>query len=560
MSAETTTIRGIGVGRGAAVAPVVQVAAVPVAPADEAAASSDDQLRVHEELRAVGADLHARATAASGVMADTLGAAAEIAQDPALLDAIDAELAAGAGPATAVDRATEQFAAVFREAGGMLAERVSDLMSVRHRLVARLLGVPTPGIPELTTAAIVVAHDLSPADTASADLEKVAGIITEVGGPTSHTAIIAGQLGVPCVVGADGATGLADGSLALVDAAVGTVVPQPSSEAVAAVEQRQRTWAELSQDESDGATVDGHPVQLLANIGSAQDAREAAMVGIEGAGLFRTEVLFLDRAAAPSMEEQERLYREVFTALPGQKVVTRTLDAGADKPLAFLSTQDEANPALGVRGYRTARNHPELLKAQLTALARAAAVSDADSWVMAPMVSTPEEARDFAALAHGAGNQIVGAMVEVPSAALLAEQLLHHLDFISIGTNDLTQYTMGADRLSTELVDLTDRWQPAVLRLIRIVAEAATTAEKPVGVCGESAADPLMALVLAGLGVTSLSMSAPAVPAVRYALARHSLAQCQHMAQEALAAGSAVVGRQAVRALVAPECVDLLRL
>ncbi|MFF1529562.1 putative PEP-binding protein [Cellulomonas sp. NPDC058312] len=558
-----TTLHGIGVGRGLAVAPVAVVTPPPVVPADEPAAADPAaaEAEVRAALAAVGDDLRARSAASGNPdLAQMLAAAATMAGDPALAAEAVRLVHAGTGPATAVDRAVEGFAAVFTAAGGDLAERATDLRSVRHRVVARLLGVPAPGLT-LTERAVVVADDLSPADTAALDLDLVAAIVTELGGPTSHTAIVAGQLGLPCVVRVAGAGTLTAGTPVLVDAAAGTVVPDPSPDAVAEVDRRaagERTIAALT---GPGATADGHAVPLLANVGTPADARAAAD-GTEGIGLFRTEVLFLDARTEPSVADQTTAYAEVVAAYAGRKVVIRTLDAGADKPLAFAHQSDEENPALGVRGYRLVRSLPGIVERQLEALG--AAVTSLppgrrdDVWVMAPMIATPAEARAFATAARDAGITKVGVMVEVPAAALRAAAVLAEVDFVSLGTNDLAQYTMAADRLRGELADLLDPWQPAVLDLVRATASAGVATGKPVGVCGESANDPLMALVLAGLGITSLSMAAVRVPAVRYALRAHTLEQCRAMAAAALDAPDAVAGRAAVRALVEPDVAQTL--
>jgi phosphotransferase system enzyme I (PtsI) len=316
--------------------------------------------------------------------------------------------------------------------------------------------------------------------------------------------------------------------------------------------------AELPDYVGPGRTADGHPVQLLLNIGSAGDLatggggstgalRDAGIAAAEGVGLFRTELLFLDRHDMPTPAEQQAAYEAVFRAAEGRKVVLRTLDAGADKPLPFLGLRPEPNPALGVRGLRVARMQPEVLTAQLTAVAAAARASGADVWVMAPMVSTAAEAAIFAAAVRAAGLPTAGVMVEVPAAALHADRLLAAVDFLSIGTNDLGQYTMAADRQSGDLAELLDPWQPAVLALVAACGAAGRQAGKPVGVCGEAAADPLLALVLVGLGISSLSMSARAVPLVGATLGRQSLADCEALARLALDADTAAAARDAVR-------------
>ncbi len=278
--------------------------------------------------------------------------------------------------------------------------------------------------------------------------------------------------------------------------------------------------AALTKVSGPGRTADGEPVQLLVNVGRQRDLITAAAVDCEGVGLFRTEFLFLDRSDAPTVEEQRVAYAQVFDAFTGRKVVVRTLDAGADKPLGFVTLPDEPNPALGVRGLRTSRLFPDLLDQQLRAIALAAGPSGTDVWVMAPMVSTPSEAAAFAARAHASGLPVAGAMVEVPAAALRAPAMAASCDFLSLGTNDLAQYTFAADRMAGELADLLDPWQPALLELIRMTAEAGRAAGQPVGVCGEAASDAALALVLVGLGVTSLSMAPVSLPAVRSSLAQ----------------------------------------
>ncbi|WP_062526850.1 phosphoenolpyruvate--protein phosphotransferase [Demequina rhizosphaerae] len=537
------SLTGIGVGRGGAVAPLAFVRPAVAAPVDELPADGD-AARLHEAFATVAADLRERATAASGSLAEVLSATALMAADRALISDAAKRVESGTGPATAVAEAVAGFATMFEAAGGYLAERVTDLHSVRDRVIALLLGAPAPGLV-LEGRSVVAARDLSPADTATLDLELVAAIVTELGGPTGHTAIVAGQLGIPCIVRATGVLDVAPGTLVAVDAGAGTLTVDPDDALVAAIEARAAREAMLASDTAPGATKDGHAVPLLANIGSAEDAARATAAHAEGVGLFRTEVLFLDAQEAPTVERQAHDYRSAIEALGDRKVVVRTLDAGADKPLAFATQPDEENPALGVRGFRLARTIPEVVDTQLRALGE---VSTPSTWVMAPMIATPAEARDFASRARAAGATTVGVMVEVPAAALRAEAILREVDFVSLGTNDLAQYTMATDRLRGELSDLLDPWQPAVLDLVRATASAGRTAGKPVGVCGESASDPVMALVLVGLGITSLSMSPGALPAVRFSIRSHTLAECEAIAAVALGADHAAHARAAALA------------
>jgi phosphotransferase system enzyme I (PtsI) len=288
-------------------------------------------------------------------------------------------------------------------------------------------------------------------------------------------------------------------------------------------------------------------VVLMAAVGGTADVAEALEAGAEGIGVFRTEFAFLDRAEPPSVAEQAAAYRDVFDAFPGRQVTVRTLDIGADKPASFVRLGDQPNPALGVRGLRVARRHPDLLVDQLTAIASAARGSKAEVRVMAPMVATTAEAAWFAAQAHQAGVTTTGVMVEVPAAALRAADLLRVVDFVSVGSNDLAQYTFATDRADGELSDLLDPWQPAFLDLIATVLRAGTVAGRPVMVCGEAPSDPLLALVLVGLGAAGLSMTPRALADVRMTLARHSFDQCVELAAAAVYADGPSEARARVR-------------
>jgi phosphotransferase system enzyme I (PtsI) len=300
--------------------------------------------------------------------------------------------------------------------------------------------------------------------------------------------------------------------------------------------------ARLRRSTGPGRTADGHPVALLANIGSAADLSSAT--DAEGVGLFRTELLYLDRLEPPTVDEQAAAYTAVFEAAAGRRTVVRTLDAGADKPVPFLRQPEEPNPALGIRGIRLGWRRPEVLRTQLAAIAQAAAGTGADVWVMAPMVAHAAEAARFATYCREVGLPQVGVMIEIPAAALQSAAILSEVDFLSIGTNDLSQYSFAADRQCGELADLLDPWQPALLSLLSICAAAGTAVAKPVGVCGEAASDPALAVVLVGLGVTSLSMAPRAIPAVRAALAERTLDECRRLADAALSAADAATARR----------------
>lgn len=545
---------GFGVSRGVAAGPVARMCPRPNphngsednpcgSPAERAAEAL-------AALERVAVHLEAQARRANKAAAAVLEAQAMMARDPALAPAIDRAAADGASAPAAIGAAFSTFRSALAAAGPYLAERIADLDDVRDRAVAEVLGLSMPGIPQPGHSFVLVADDLAPADTALLDPEQVLAIVTEQGGPTSHTAILAKSLGIPAVVAATEASSLADGDYVLVDGEAGTVDRSPEPAAVCtALENHSASQERAQRTTGPGRTADGTEVKLLVNIGADRDLEAAAATDSEGVGLFRTEFLFLDRATPPSVEEQTACYRKVFEAFAGRRVIIRTLDAGADKPLGFLQQGHEPNPALGVRGLRTSRFAPELLETQLRAIAAAAAGGSADVWVMAPMVSVASEARAFAENARACGVRVVGSMIEVPAAALCAESVLAECDFVSLGTNDLAQYAFAADRMLGELGDLLDPWQPGLLHLVRATAQAGREAGKPVGVCGEAASDPELVLVLVGLGVVSLSMAPGALPAVRTALRQHTIDQCRAMAGEALRAADGHDAREAVRRL-----------
>ena len=549
----SAVLRGVPVVPGVAYAPVIRPGRPPSLD-DEATGDVTESDRPAEAARftaaaaAVAARLRDRAAHATGAASEVLAATATLAQDRAWLGDAEKRITDGAPAARAVAGAVEQFADMLTGLGGRMAERVTDLRDIRDRVIAELEGLPEPGVPVPAVPSILCAEDLAPADTAGLNPTLVVALATTLGGPTSHTAIIARQLGIPCVVAIEGLDGVDSGTMVLVDGTVGTVTVAPDAAAAAeAVSQARRDAEGTARWTGPGATSDGHRIAVLANVQDGAAARAARETAAEGIGLFRTELCFLNRETEPSVDEQADIYAEVLDAFAGQKVVIRTLDAGSDKPLKFAEQPDEANPALGIRGIRIAVGNPGVLDRQLEAIAAAGKRTGNQPWVMAPMITTAEEAEHFAAQARSHGLT-PGVMIEVPSAALLAHRILDHVDFLSIGTNDLAQYTMAADRMSAELAALTDPWQPAVLTLVAMAARAGAAADKPVGVCGEAAADPLLACVLAGLGVTSLSAATVALQGVGARLAQVSLSQCRTAADAVLAAGTAAEARVAAKA------------
>ena len=545
---------GRGVSAGLVCAPVLHLVSTDpevgtaTNSTDEAATPEEQLARVVFALEAVAEDMQQRAATAPPAAVEVLEMTAQLARDPALTAAAAVQLDRGLTAEAAVDLAVEEFCTQLAGLGGYLAERVADLHDVRDRAVAHLRGVRQPSVPAPGYPFVLVARDLSPADTATLGDSDVAGILTEEGGPTSHTAILARSLGLPAIVGCPGAMALPEGTTVVLDGAPGRVAVEPDE---ARRDEVRRTLEAPAGPAATGPgrTRDGHRVGLLANIGTVADARRASGFDAEGVGLFRTEFLVLNRADRPGVDEQTAIYTQVLELFGGRPVTVRTLDAGSDKPIAFLPLPREENPALGVRGYRVAALDRSHLVDQLTALARAQRATGARVRVMAPMVSTAEEAAAFAETARAAGLDEVGVMIEVPAAALRAADLLDVVDFVSIGTNDLAQYTFAADRMVAGLGDLLDPWQPALLDLVAAVTSAAQAAAKPVGVCGEAASDPSLAAVLAGLGVTSLSMAPPALQAVRNNLAGLTLPRCQEMAAAARAAANPTAARAAALTL-----------
>ncbi len=552
-----TELRGVGIGLGVAQGPVARMAEPLPAPSDAPSTLSPDEekARVKDAVTAVARELEQRGAQAGGAAQEVLEAQAMMAEDPSLEDEVGSRIAQGRTGEFAVFDAFASFREQLTALGGYLGERAADLDDVAQRVIARLRGVPAPGVPDPGHPFVLVAKDLAPADTALLDLDKVLALVTTEGGPTSHTAILAREKSIVAVVGAVDAKSLREGEMVIVDAAAGVVTTEPTTEELDRAKHRAEDRASASSAPiTDGALADGTPIPLLANLGKPEAAADAVALGAEGVGLFRTEFLFLSSAQAPTVEQQREAYTKLLAAFPGKKVVVRVLDAGADKPLAFLNDAHEENPALGLRGIRALRASEDILREQLTALAEADAATSAqagggaDLWVMAPMVATVEETDYFTDIAKDYGIKTAGVMVEVPSSALLADRILAHADFASIGTNDLTQYTLAADRLLGSVAAFQDPWHPAVLRLIREVGDAGRVHGKPVGICGEAAADPLLAVVLVGLGATSLSMAPTALADVRATLLQHSLDDARVIAHAALAADDAASARSAAQA------------
>ena len=553
-----TTYKGVGVYAGRVIGPVLQMpepikepkAGLKLAEGETVESAN---ARIQSAAEAVKADLLERAENAGRDGKAVLKSTSQMATDRALLKGakklVEKQQMA---PERAIWEAASDFAQQMEALGGYMAERVTDIQDVRARIVAALTGQHAPGIPVPTEPFILAAIDLAPADTATLDPSKVIALITSDGGPQAHTAILARGLGLPAVVAAKGVTEIADGTLVYVDSNEGLIDTEPTEEQKESAE-KYSNRKPLPAFDGQGVLSDGTLIPLYANVGDGKSAEKAAGLKAEGVGLLRTEFGFLGNDAEPSVETQAATYKSVFDAFPGQHIVVRTLDAGADKPLPFLNVKEEENPALGVRGFRTDWTVPGVLNRQLEAIKQAAEGSEADIWVMAPMISTTSEARTFKKMLDEVGLQTQGVMVETPAAAVNAEAILGEVDFVSIGTNDLTQYTMAADRLLGDLAHLNNPWQPAVLKMIKLTVEGAQRAsvvhgtKKYVSVCGEAAADPALAVVLVGLGVDTLSMNAGAIAAVSAVLKTVTKEKAQQIAIKALSEISSAEAKEAAR-------------
>ncbi len=480
----------------------------------------------------------------------------EFLEDPELVAAASADLQNHRSAAWAWQQAYEQRAQALEAlTDPLLAGRAVDLRDVGRR-VLRVLADKVEDEPSLPDhAVILLAEDLTPSDTAGLDPALTLGFCTAYGGPTSHSAIIARSLDLPAIVGAGPAVlNLSDGTPCILDGENGSLYPYPSEVDRITAQNAQKDWQALRQAEKlacyqPAILTDGHRVEVVANIGAAIEAEQAVKAGAEGVGLLRTEFLFLNRSEPPSEQEQVAAYTQMTQALNGLPLIIRTLDIGGDKAVPYLQLPAEANPFLGVRGIRLCLQRPDLFKPQLRAIFRAAQTGPVK--IMFPMIATLEDLSAACQIAEAVRSELgaqpveIGMMVEVPSAALMAPEFAKAVDFFSIGTNDLTQYTLAMDRGHPALARQADGLHPAVLRLIAQTVQAAKAEGKWVGVCGGVAGEPLGAAILTGLGVTELSVSIPSVAAVKAKLRSLSLVQTQALAKRALSCRSA----QEVRAL-----------
>lgn len=452
--------------------------------------------------------------------------------------------------AAAITDQFDELAQMFRSLGDeLMAERAADAEDLKQQLLRICLGCGRQDLSVLPGDVIVLAEELTPSDTVRMDTAHVKGIATRLGGATAHSAIIARTLGIPAAAGIDGwQTEALNGHMAILDGADGTLTVDPTDEETACYQSRKaqadcEAQALEAFRTSPSQTKDGAALEICANIGTPQEAQQAMKYGADGVGLFRSEFLFMDRDALPTEDEQFEAYRTAAQTMAGKPLIIRTLDVGGDKKLPTLELPHEDNPFLGFRAIRMTLSHPEIFRPQLRAILRAAAYGDVR--IMFPMIGSMDQLREAKALlreqeqtlqAEGVptGPVKVGMMVEIPAAAVLAEEFAKEVDFFSIGTNDLTQYTLAVERGNAAVAHLYAPEHPAVLRLIAMTAQAAAERHIPCGMCGEAAGDPKLAPAFVGMGVNELSMSPRRVPAVRKLLSELTMDECRQAAEKLL--------------------------
>ena len=514
-------LKGLGVGLVSAVGDVLIVKqSKPLPEWTRSTKSKDEEIsELKSAIDFVSKNLDELGQKAGGTSAEIFEALKALIEDEELMEVATANINVGWGAAAAIGKAVDEFAELL---GGdpTFDERVADFQDLSKRVQARIAGIEMAlSIPEKGRI-VLVGEDFSPADTAQFT-DAVVGVITLKGGPTSHTAIICRSKSIAAVVSCPEAASLETGDRVLVDP-VGDRVLVSDDES-------------LATKSLEFVAINSEPlVPVRANIGTLEDAKAARETRANGVGLFRTELLYLSAKTQPTLEQQVASYTEILKAAPEGPIVVRTIDAGSDKPVPFLNMPEEENPSLGVRGYRLIVDHRDFIESQLKALESARVASGREVWVMAPMIATAEEAKAFADLARSIGGYKVGIMVETPSIALIVDQLQGVLDFVSVGTNDLSQYLFAADRMNPSLGALLNHWQPALIKSLARIASGAKAAGISSGVCGESASDPAFAVVLAGLGMDSVSVSKSQVTAVHNALSSLSLADAKEVANAVL--------------------------
>lgn len=564
---EDNILRGVIASRGLAVGRIVQLTRPEISVPESGAGVGHEIAELDRARGAVKVQIQAAAGSGPEAAREIMGAHLELLDDPELLTAARGSIANGKSAGYAWRQAIRSTVDALRALGDVrMAERVDDLLDLESQVLTVLSGDGAVAARrELPEKALLVAKELLPSQLVALDASRLAGICMAAGGATSHVAILAAAMGIPVLV-AMGATVLAlsDGTTAVLDAERGFLRINPDRDQLDVAEselqrRRERRAAEQAAAQLEGRTSDGTRIEVFANIGSVAEAEAAVRNGAEGCGLLRTEFLFLERQLPPDEAEQAAEYQRIATALGGRPLTLRTLDIGGDKPIPYLPLPHEDNPALGLRGVRTSLWRPDLLRAQLRAVL--AIRPDNQARVLLPMITDPAEIRTVRAMldeerrnvGHSAPIE-VGVMIETPAAALISDRIAVEADFLSIGTNDLTQYTLAMDRGHPELAARLDALHPAVLRLIALAAEAANSRGRRVAVCGGLASDPVAAPILIGLGVHELSVVPSVIPQIKALVGGISIDVCRELARQALDLESAEEVRAlAVRAASNPD-------
>src|SRR6266540_1580939 len=554
-------IKGVGAAPGIAVGPVFHFQQVEFDLEDPETLSANGQMSLSEALERAKSQLvelyQQMAEKKLGNEAAIFEAHKELLDDPELAEAVQARVTMGQTPVkawkTTID---EQAAAIAALNDPLLAARADDLRDAGKRVLRLMVGLSEKGVMP-TTPVVVVARELSPSDTASFNPEFVLGFGIVEGGPTSHIAILARALGLPAIVGVnESMLVLEEKTPVILNGNDGTLTVNPAADVLERAKQSQKRWLEYRRFAQEQASLpaisqDGVRVDVTANAGSIADAAEALHMGADGIGLLRTEFLFLERTTAPTEDEQLSVYRAIAETMRTLPVIVRTLDIGGDKPLAYIQMKPELNPFLGERGIRLCLNRPELFREQLRAILRAAPSGNLK--IMFPMVSDINELRQARALIEELRIELnappvqIGIMIEVPSAALMADVFAPEIDFFSIGTNDLTQYTLAMDRGNSALASKHDGLHPAVLRLIAMTIDAAHKHGKRADICGELGSDAAAIPILLGLGMDELSVSIPSVPTVKAQVRSLKISDWRSLAHEALDCSTAQEVRQLVK-------------
>lgn len=552
-------LTGVSASPGIAIGPVYQFQTTHILVEDKPQDPESEKLALKRAIAAANeqiTDIYDQVSKQSGKgQAAIFRAHLALLNDAEIFQEVSTHVETGHSAAWAWHHAIERRSMELKQIENeRLAERAADLHDIGQR-VLRLLAGAEHGAPRLPDhAVILVADDLTPSDTAQLDPKRILGLCTASGGPTAHTAIIARSLDIPCVVGAGAAVLEVDSErTCILDGSAGKLYIEPNAEDVESAKRFQVDLASRRNEEyatryEPAVFTDGHRVEVVGNIGKAAEATAAVEAGAEGIGLMRTEFLFLERDTPPSEDEQYEAYSEMTRALNGLPLILRTLDIGGDKIASYISLAKEENPFLGVRGIRLCLRQPGIFLPQLRAIYRASTTGPIK--IMFPMISTLEELHEAKQVAEQVRQELgvppveIGIMVEVPSTVLMAAEFAKHVDFFSVGTNDLTQYTLAMDRMHAALAKNVDGLHPAILRMIDMTVRAAKGAGKWVGVCGGVAGDPLGAAILSGLGVAELSMSLPSIAAVKSSLRKIKLADAEKLARRALACSTAAEVRQ----------------